>query len=136
MLVTRHGSASTTSCSGRSVARRQEGAFRQDKTESGSSVSRSGSTEGVPDQGRTFDAGSRSHVDIETPEILAGADHRIHEREEFDIDRAECRTQDAEFLGPQILGTGVLCHGSWPGRGSDPGLYQKPGAGRSATGAV
>jgi hypothetical protein len=32
----------------------QEGAFRQDKTESGSSVSRSGATEGVPDRGRTF----------------------------------------------------------------------------------
>ena len=43
-----------------------EAALRQDKTESGSSVSRSGATEGVPDRGRTFDAGSRSYVDIDT----------------------------------------------------------------------
>ena len=32
----------------------QEGAFRQDKTESGSSVSRSGATQGVPDRRREF----------------------------------------------------------------------------------
>jgi hypothetical protein len=41
--------------------------FGKIKTASGSSVSRSGATEGVPDRGRTFDAGSRSHVDIDTP---------------------------------------------------------------------
>ena len=64
----------------------QEGAFRQDKTESGPSISRSGATQGVPDRGRTFDAGSRSHVDIDTSQIFGGADHRIHEREEFDMD--------------------------------------------------
>src|ERR1700692_624381 len=106
------------------------------KTASGPSVSRSGATEGVPDRGRTFDAGSCSHVDIDTSQIFGGADHRIHEREEFDMDRAECRTQDAEFSGPQILGAGVLCHDRWPGRGSDPGLHQKPRTGRSAIGAV
>jgi hypothetical protein len=62
--------------------------------------------------------------------------HVVFEREEFDMDRAECRTQDAEFSGPQILGTGVLCHDRWPGRGSDPGLHQKPRTSRSAIGAV
>jgi len=86
----------------------QEAAFRQNKTASGPSVSRSGATEGVPDRGRPFDAGSRSHVDIDTSQIFGGADHRIHEREEFDMDRAECRTQDAEFSGPQILGAGYF----------------------------
>ena len=114
----------------------QEAAFRENKTASGPSVSRSGATEGVPDRGRPFDAGSRSHVDIDTSQIFGGADHRIHEREEFDMDRAECRTQDAEFSGPQILGAGVLRHDRWPGRGSDPGLHQKPRTGRSAIGAV
>ena len=88
------------------------------------------------DRGRTFDAGSCSHVDIDTSQIFGGADHRIHEREEFGMDRAECRTQDAEFSGPQILGARVLCHDRWPGRGSDPGLNQKPRTGRSAIGAV
>ncbi len=34
----------------------------------------------------------------------------VHEREEFDLDRAECRTQDAEFSGPQVLGAGILCN--------------------------
>src|ERR1700730_17241102 len=48
----------------------QEAAFRQDKTASGSSVSRSGATEGVPDRGRAFDAGSRSYVDINTSQIF------------------------------------------------------------------
>jgi hypothetical protein len=56
----------------------QEAAFRQIKTASGPSISRSGATEGVPDRGRTFDAGSRSHVDIDTSRIFGGADHRIH----------------------------------------------------------
>src|SRR5271154_6225752 len=65
--------------------------------------------------------GSRSHIDIDTSQIFGGADHRIHEREEFDMDRAECRTQDAEFSWPQILGARLLCHDRWPGRGSDPG---------------
>ena len=39
------------------------------------SFSRSGATEGVPDRGGTFDAGSRSYVDINTlmnPLISAG----------------------------------------------------------------
>ena len=49
---------------------------------------------------------------------------------------AECRTQDAEFSGPQILGARILCHDRWPGRGGDPGLHQKPRTYRSAIGAV
>ena len=110
--------------------------FGKIKRTSGPSVSRSGAAEGVPDRGGAFDAGSRSHVDIDTSQIFGGADHRIHEREEFDMDRAECRTQDAEFSGPQILGARLLCHDRRPGRGSDPGLHQKPRTGRSANGAV
>ncbi len=27
---------------------------------------------------------------------------------------------------PQILGTRILCHDGWAGRGSDPDLHQKP----------
>ena len=88
----------------------QETAVRQDKAALGSGVSRSGATEGVPDRGRTFDAGSRPYVDIDTSQIFGGADHLIHEREEFDMDRPECRTEDAEFSRPQILGAWILCH--------------------------
>ena len=39
----------------------------------------------------------------------------IHEREEFDMDRAECRTQDAKFPKPQILGSRIFCHDRRPG---------------------
>ena len=70
------------------------------------------------------------------PKYSVAQNHRIHEREEFDMDRAECRTQDAEFSGPQILGARILCHDRRPGRGGDPGLHQKPRTGRSAIGAV
>jgi hypothetical protein len=35
--------------------------------------------------------------------------------EELDLDRAECRTQDAEFSRPQILGARILCHDRWSG---------------------
>src|SRR6478609_7059113 len=114
----------------------QEAAVRENKAAVRSGVSRSGAAEGVPDRGRPSDAGSRPYVDIDTSQIFGGADHRVHEREEFDMDRAECRTQDAEFSGPQILGARILCHDRWPGRGNDSGLYPKPRTGRSAVGAV
>src|ERR1700756_1093947 len=52
------------------------------------------------------------------------------------MDRAECRTQDAEFSGPQILGSRILCHDRRSGRGGDPGIYPKPRTGRSAIGSV
>ena len=32
----------------------------------------------------------------------------------FDMDRAECRTQDAQFPGSQILGSRIFCHDRWP----------------------
>ena len=57
----------------------------------------------MPDRGGAFDAGSRPYVDFDTSQIFGGTNHRIHEREEFNMDRAECRTQDAEFSRPQIL---------------------------------
>jgi putative transposase len=33
----------------------------------------------------------------------------------IDMDRAECRTQDAEFSRPQILGARIFCHDRRPG---------------------
>jgi len=114
----------------------KEAAVRQDQAALGSGVSRSRATEGVPDRGRAFDAGSCPYVDIDTSQVFGGADHRIYEGEEFDMDRSECRTQDAEFSRPQILGSRILRHDRWSGRGSDPGLYPKPRIGRSAIGAA
>ena len=66
--------------------------------------------EGVPDRGGPLDARSCSHADIDTSEIFGGADHRISEGEEFNLDRAECRAQDAKFPGPQILGSRIFRH--------------------------
>src|SRR5438477_7367804 len=56
------------------------------------------------------DARSRPYVDIDPSEVLGGADHRVYEREKFDMDRAECRAQDAEFSRPQVLGPRFLRH--------------------------
>jgi hypothetical protein len=39
------------------------------------------------------------YADIDTSEVFGGANHRIGDGEEFDMDRAECRTQDAKFPG-------------------------------------
>ena len=69
----------------------QEAAVWEDQATSGPGVSRLGTTEGVPDRGGPLDARSCSHADIDTTEVFGGADHRVHEREEFDMDRAECR---------------------------------------------
>ena len=38
----------------------------------------------------------------------ADIDPAVSEREEFDLDCAECGTQAAEFSGSQILGEGVV----------------------------
>ena len=110
--------------------------FGKIKRHLGPSVSRSGATEGVPDRGGTFDAGSRSNVDLDTSQIFGGADHKIYERQEFDMDRTECRTEDAEFSRPQILGAWILCHDRWPGRVSDQSLHPKPRTGRPRTGSA
>jgi hypothetical protein len=43
--------------------------------------------------------------------VGSGADHRanrVHEGEELELDRAERRTQDAKFPGPQILGSRIF----------------------------
>src|SRR5262249_16124155 len=45
----------------------------------------------------------------EGPEVFGGRGDRVYEREELDLDCAECRTQVAQFSGPQGLGQGVLC---------------------------
>src|SRR5246500_2692991 len=57
------------------------------------------------------------HMLISIPPKYSVAQIIGYEREEFDMDRAECRTQDAEFSGPQILGSPVLCHDRRSGRG-------------------
>ena len=55
------------------------------------------------------------HMLISIPPKYSVAQIRIHEREEFDMDRAECRTQDAKISGAQVLGARILCHDRWSG---------------------
>ena len=114
----------------------QEAAIRQNKTASRSSVSRPRAPQGMPDRGGASDARSRPYVDFDSSKIFGGTDHRIHEREELDMDRAECRTEDAKFSGPQILGTRILCYDGRAGRGSDQDLHQKPRTSRPRTGSA
>ena len=35
--------------------------------------------------------------DLDTSQIFGGTDHRLHQREELDLVRAEYRAQDADF---------------------------------------
>ena len=50
------------------------------------------------------------HMSISIPPKYSVAQIIGYKREELDLDRAECRTQNAEFSWPQILGSWVLCH--------------------------
>ena len=61
----------------------------------------------------------------------ADIDPAASEREEFDLDCAECGTQAAEFSGSQILGEGGLRLDRREERGDDPRLHQEPGDSRS-----
>jgi len=61
----------------------------------------------------------------------ADIDPTASEREEFDLDCAECGTQAAEFSGSQILGEGVLHLDRREERGDDPRLHQESGDSRS-----
>src|SRR5262249_20156047 len=58
----------------------------------------------MPDRGRALDARSCAHADNNPAEVFRGRGDRVSEREELDLDCAECRTQVAEFSGPQVLG--------------------------------
>ena len=60
----------------------------------------------------------------------ADIDPTASEREEFDLDCAECGTQAAEFSGSQILGEGVLHLDRREERGDDPRLHQESGDSR------
>jgi hypothetical protein len=62
---------------------------------------------GVSDRGEPLDSRTCSYADIDTSGVSGGADHRIYEGEEFDMDRAESLTQDTKFSGSQILGAFV-----------------------------
>ena len=45
---------------------------------------------------------------------------------EFDLDRAECRAQSAQFHGAQVLGSGLFRLDGRAGRGNHSGLHQEP----------
>src|SRR6202158_4788707 len=77
------------------------------------------------------DAWPGAYADIDPAEIFGGGDDRVSEREELDLDCAECGTQAAEFSGSQILDEGVLRLDRREERGGDPRLHQESGDSRS-----
>jgi REP element-mobilizing transposase RayT len=64
----------------------------------------------VPDRGGAFDAGSRSHVDLDTSQIFGGADHRTWKGEEFDMDRIAQNVERKmrNFLGHKFWARGYF----------------------------
>jgi hypothetical protein len=46
------------------------------------------------------------YADIDTSQVFGGADHRVHEREEFDMDRAERKMRN--FLGHKFWARGYF----------------------------
>jgi hypothetical protein len=95
----------------------QEAAFRQEKTASGPSVSRSGATEGVAYRGGAFDAGSRSYVDINTPKYSV--------TQIIGYMKGKSSIWIAQNVERKMMGARILCHDRWPGRGGDP-AYRQP----------
>src|SRR6516225_11815484 len=65
-----------------------------------------GATKGMPDSGRTSDAGPCTYVHCHSAQTPGGFDHRISEREECDRD-SPAAGQGTEFLGGAFLGSGL-----------------------------
>src|SRR5262245_24003996 len=82
----------------------QEVAVWENPTVLGQCIPRARPAQGMPDRGRALDPRSCAHVDINPAEVFGGRGDRVSEREELDLDCAECRTQVAQFSGPQVLG--------------------------------
>ena len=60
------------------------------------------------DRRRPSDARSRPHADFHSAEIFRGGGDRLHERKEFDLDRAERRAQGAQFHRAQVWARGYF----------------------------
>src|SRR5262245_29873041 len=114
----------------------QEGAIWANQAALGYCIPRACPTQGMQDRGRKPDARPRAYADIDPTEIFGGRGDRISEREEFDLDCAECRTQAAQFSWPQILGERLLRFDRRARRGNDPRLHQKSGDGGQSAGSV
>ena len=63
------------------------------------------------------------------PKYSVAEDDRLHERKEFDLDRAERRAQGTQFHRTQVLGSRLLRLDGRAGRGDDQSLHQEPRAG-------
>ena len=70
------------------------------------------------------------------PKYFRGGGDRLHERKEFDLDRAERRAQGAQFHRAQVLGSRLLRLDGRAGRGDDQSLHQEPRDAGSRTGSA
>ena len=60
------------------------------------------------DRRRPSDARSGPHADFHSAEIFRGGGDRLHERKEFELDRAERRAQGAQFTGHKFWACGYF----------------------------
>src|SRR5215469_5036789 len=86
----------------------QEGVVWPNPAALGHCIPRACSAQGMPDRGRAPAARPCAYADIDSAEIFSGGGDRISEREELDLDRAECGTQGAEFLGHKFWARGYF----------------------------
>ena len=80
--------------------------LRTDATAIGADFPCTGATKGMPDSGRTSDAGPCTNVYRHSAQTPSGFGNRISEREECDRDRPTAG-QGTEFLGGAFLGSGL-----------------------------
>src|SRR5258708_9668358 len=76
-------------------------------------VSQTGAAEGKHDRGRSFDARSCAHDDIDPPEIRGVTGDRLHQGKERDPPRTGVWGDPAEFRRAELLGTRIFCFDGW-----------------------
>lgn len=86
----------------------QEKNIRGDKEGIGNSFTQAGRTTGKQDIGRSFDAGSCAHTDINTTEAVSSPGDRVYEREERDIHSTESGKAEKKFQWRKLLDTRIL----------------------------
>src|SRR5215469_7975555 len=75
----------------------QEVAVWANPTALGQCIRRARPAQGMPDRGRALDARPCAHADINSAEVFRRRGDRGSEREELDLDCAECGTYRAIF---------------------------------------
>ena len=114
---------------------RRKTLVRGTATASGRGVPEAGRAEGKPDRGRSSDAGSRAHVDLDPTEVRSVAGDRIYQGKECDPFGSCIRREEAELCRPALLGERILRLHRRTRRRGNTGVHQEAGRGGQAPGA-